>query len=181
MNSVNASEPEMTFMSDVPKDFHQPLPESDFDRELLEKTRTVGWYNIHIAEEDGEPAFAFTIGHFYKKNHPEIIVIGLPPNIANKLLNNAAIKIVEANEKIEPYKKYTDFTEELSVAFVPVELEHYKEYLGYANWFYGSMPKPFPTLQMVWPDKAGKYPWEKDYDKKFFKLQPILGEMPSTR
>ena len=166
------------FMDAIPNEFSLPNPESDYDKNLLKTLESVGWHNVHISEEGNSPAFAFSIGHFYKFNHPEVIVIGLKPEISQQLLNIVAIKVVGANTKIEPYKEYTDMTEGLSLVFIPVSLEHYGEYLGYANWFYGSMPKPYPVLQMVWPDRAGIFPWEKGYDKRFLQLQPILGKMP---
>ena len=169
---------ESVFLESVPSDFRPPAPESDYDSQLLDQVNEVGWYNLHVAEENGHPAFSFSLGHFHKQDHPEIIIIGLPAETAHQLLNIAVIKIVGAKEKIEPYKKYTEFTEGLSVAFVPVGLEHYAEYLGYANWYYGSMPKPYPVVQMVWPDREGKYPWEPGYDRRFSQLQPILAPMP---
>lgn len=169
---------ENMLMSTVPSDFTPPAPESDYDAQILEKINEVGWYNMHIAEENGSPVFAFSLGHFHKQNHPEIIIIGLPAETAHQLLNIAVVKIVGAKEKVEPYKKYKDFTEGLSVAFVPVDLEYYGEYLGYANWYYGSMPKPYPAMQMVWPDREGIYPWESGYDKRFLQIQPILGSIP---
>ena len=132
------------FMDSVPSDFTPPAPESEYDAQLLDKIIELGWYNIHVAEENGSPAFAFSLGHFHKENHPEIIIIGLPAETAHELLNIAVVKIVGTNEKIEPYKKYTDFTEGLSVAFVPVDLKHYSEYLGYANWLQLRKPSIIP-------------------------------------
>jgi hypothetical protein len=176
--SFNVWGKEDVFMDAIPRNFTQPVPEGDYDVQLLGKINEVGWHNLHVAEEDGKPAFAFSLGHFHKQNHPEIIVIGLPAETAHQLLNIAVVKIVGAKEKIEPYKKYSDFTEGLSVAFVPVDLKHYGEYLGYANWYYGSMSRPYPAVQMVWPDKVGKYPWESGYDQRFLQIQPILGPMP---
>ncbi|HBO37552.1 MAG TPA: DUF4262 domain-containing protein [Pasteurellaceae bacterium] len=166
------------FMESIPSNFKPPVPEDDYDSQVLDQINEVGWYNIHVAGENGESAFAFSLGYFHKQNHPEIIIIGLSGKQAQQLLNIAAVKVFGAKEKIEPYKKYEYFTESLSVAFVPVDLEHYGEYLGYANWYYGSMSKPYPVLQMVWPDREGKYPWEPGYDQSFLQSQPILGPMP---
>lgn len=163
-------------MEKMPKDFKLPTPESEYDKNLLKNLETVNWHNVHIAKDGSSPAFAFTIGLFYKADHPEIIVVGLKSETAQQLLNIAATKVIGAKKSIVPYKKYTDMTEGLSLAFVPVSLEHYGEYLGYANWFYAAMPKPYPVLQMVWPDKAGIFPWEKGHDKRFSSLQPILGK-----
>lgn len=176
--TIHAQGKENMFMTEIPIEFSPPVPENDYDKQLHSQIDELGWHNVHIAEENGMPAFAFTLGHFHKQNHPELIIIGLPAETAHELLNIAVVKIVGAKEAIEPYKKYNDFTESLSVAFVPVDLEHYGEYLGYANWYYGSMPKPFPVMQMVWPDREGKYPWEPGYDKSFLQIQPILGAMP---
>ncbi len=173
-----AKEAEEPYMTEPLKEFTAPTPTSEYDFQLLQKIDEIGWYNIHVSEENDSPAYAFTIGHFQKHHHPEIIVIGLPPQIAHELLNIAAIKIAGAKEEIESYRKYTDFTEGLSVVFVPVGIEHYKEYLGYANWYYASMPTPYPALQMVWPDREGIYPWEPGYDKSFLKFQPLLSATP---
>lgn len=166
------------FMQSIPDHFQLPSPEGDYDVNLLEEVKRIGWHHVHITAEGEEPAFAFSIGHFLTLNHPEIIVLGLQPEIAQQFLNAVAVKLAGAKETIEPYKKYSEFTEGLSLAFIPVSLEYYGEYLGYANWFYGALPKPYPALQMIWPDKSGLYPWEQNYDTRFFRLQPVLGEVP---
>lgn len=176
--AINAYGENSMFTASIPENFKAPTPESEYDVQLLKNINDLGWYNLHVGEEDGKPAFAFSLGHFHRENHPEIIVIGLPAEVAHQLLNIAVVKMVGAKEKVEPFKKYTDFTEGVSVAFVPVDLEYYGEYLGYANWYYGSLEKPFPAVQMVWPDREGKYPWEDGYDKRFLAIQPILGSMP---
>jgi hypothetical protein len=170
-----ADETDMTFMVSVPEDFSPPTAESEFDRNLLKNIDTVGWHNVHVAEENGKSGFSFSVGHFHNMDHPEILVIGLPEEVSHQLLNIAAVKIVGAKEKLEPYKEYSDLTESLSIAFVPVDFSHYAEYLGYAGWYYGSMPKPFPTIQMVWPDRSGLFPWDEGYDVGYLAIQPVLG------
>lgn len=166
------------FMVEIPAKFRAPEPESEFDRQMMAQIHKVGWYNLHVAEENGSPEFAFTIGHFENRSHPELIIIGLRPGTAEQFLNLAADRITSANEKIIPYKKYNDLADGVTVAFVPVAYKYYDEYLGYANWYYDSMPKPFPALQLVWPDRAGRFPWEDGYDQRILKLQPLLGAMP---
>lgn len=170
-----ATEP---FMTKPMGNFTAPTPASEYDVQLLKEIEELGWHNVHISAESGSPEYAFTIGHFQKQSHPELILIGLPAQTAHELLNIAAIKIAGAKEKIEPYREYTDFTEGLSVVFVPVGIEHYEEYFGYANWYYSSMPNPYPAMQMVWPDREGRFPWEPGYDNCFLKLQPLLSVTP---
>jgi hypothetical protein len=52
--------------------------------------------------------------------------------------------------------------------------------LGYAIWFYRSLSKPFPAMQLIWPDKQGHFPWEAGYDERFYRLQKALYEAPPT-
>ena len=74
----------------------------------------------------------------------------------------------------QAFERVSDFAEGYDCAFAPIEFEHYRNYLGYAVWFYRSLPTPFPAVQMVWPDKEGRFPWEADYDKRFLNLQKPL-------
>ena len=67
-----------------------------------------------------------------------------------------------------------DLAQGFTCSFMPIAIEHYQQYLGYAIWFYRSLKQPFPALQLVWPDKQGRFPWESDYDQKFFRLQKLL-------
>jgi hypothetical protein len=168
-----AVEKPLILMNAIPSSFKAPDPEDQYDVQLLDNINNLGWYNIHIEEENNAPAYAFSIGHFHKQNHPEIIVIGLKLEVANKLLNVVALNIIDGDE-IEPFKKYESFIDELTVSFVPIDIEFYGEYLGYANWYYEKLSKPYPVLQMVWPDKKGIYPWEDGYDDNFLEIQPIL-------
>ena len=62
----------------------------------------------------------------------------------------------------------------LKACFVEVPFEQYPEYLGTALWFYRKSPQPFPCLQLVWPDRSGRFPWESGCDARLRKDQPIL-------
>jgi hypothetical protein len=58
------------------------------------------------------------------------------------------------------------------VFFRRVLKRHYREYLGYARWFYQG--DAFPALQCVWPDKAYRYPWHRHASEPFRQRQPVL-------
>jgi hypothetical protein len=49
------------------------------------------------------------------------------------------------------------------------------DYLGTSLWFYRSVGRFFPVLQIVWPDKQCRFPWESGFDEKARELQPVLG------
>jgi len=48
----------------------------------------------------------------------------------------------------------------------------YDEHLGYAIWFYNG--RQFPVLQLVWPDKTGRFPGEEGVAESLATLQPLL-------
>ena len=154
--------------------FKPPMPESDYDKKLLYDVSRIGWHHVHVQSEGGEPGYAFSLGFYANYNHPEIIVFGLPPSTAQQLLNINAIAVAGAKSKYETYKPYDNIAQGMRIAFVPVAKRHYPTYLGYAGWFYKSIGADFPVLQMVWPDKQGRLPWEAGYDASFTKFQPIL-------
>ncbi len=54
-----------------------------------------------------------------------------------------------------------------------VDKEHYPDYLGYGGWFY-YRTFDFPTYQLSWTDKKGKYPWEEGGNEEWKFKQPIL-------
>ncbi|MCB0649426.1 MAG: DUF4262 domain-containing protein [Saprospiraceae bacterium] len=132
-------------------------------------------YGVHIAyvESDGYcPGFGYSIGLYKEFNHPEIIVIGLDFESTGAIINNVKDEISNGTRFLEGVN-YPGFLVELPIQFIEVEKEHYPDYLGYAGW-YNDKSFDFPCLQLVWPDRAGNYPWEADFNEVFKFQQPLL-------
>ena len=68
--------------------------------------------------------------------------------------------------------KYEQFTNNFNNQFVAVDKRHYKEYFGWANWYYKG--EDFPVLQFVWPDKNNKFPWEKEFNPELKNWELVL-------
>ena|SRR2546423_1917175 len=154
-------------------DFEPPTAADDHDRKLLSDIQQVGWHVLHITPDETGPAYSFTVGLYYSFGHPELIVMGLAPSLSHQVLNLAVINIA-AGEAFPAGVKTDLLLKNFHCTFVPVAIENYKEYLGYGIWFYRTLGHPFPTLQLVWPDKQDLLPWESGYDKRYEKLQPLL-------
>jgi hypothetical protein len=56
--------------------------------------------------------------------------------------------------------------------FLPVAKSAYAEHLGWSRWFYRG--DNFECLQLVWPDREGKFPWEKGFDNDLATSQTDL-------
>lgn len=154
-------------------DFQLPEPADAHDEKLLADVAEHGWHVVHIPEDKQGPAYAFTIGLYLKYQHPELLVMGLPQEVAHRLLTMAVAQIAQGRvfqtEQAQP-----DLAEGLTCRFRPISLKRYREYLGYGIWFYRSLPEPFPALQLVWPDRAGRFPGEAEFDPKFTYAQVML-------
>lgn len=135
-------------------------------------------YDCHLAllESDGYlPAFAYTIGLYEKFRHPEIIIFGLTTDVMGHLLNGLRDEIKKGNA-FKPNETYSGLLEGYEVQFLEVKEENYPDYLGYAGWYYKKTFN-FPVLQVVWPDKGSKWPWESEFNESWKFKQPLLDKV----
>jgi len=153
------------------KDPLKRKPQDEGEAKLLADVKDPGWHVIGVAEDDEGPGFAYTIGLHHNYRHPEIIAHGLEVRLLWQIVNIIGEK-VKAGEKFEDCHEAKDMLEGYLVFFRRVEQQHYREYLGYARWFYEG--DDFPVLQCVWPDKAHRYPWHPDASEGFRQRQPVL-------
>lgn len=149
-----------------------PVPENEADRKLLANVATHGWHVLGVFADENSPGFTYSIGMYHTLGHPEILIMGLKPTIAHPLINNMG-DAIRLGRVYSPGSAYEDIAQGFPLAFVSLDRKYYRKYLGYALWFYQSFD--FPVLQCVWPDKAGKFPWDAGYDSRFFDAQRILG------
>jgi Domain of unknown function (DUF4262) len=152
------------------ENFQWPRPEQEADEILIRNVREHG---CHILGVDDRPPFTFSIGLALNYGQPEIIIVGIASNQAAQMINivrdEAAKGKIYADGEVS-----SDILVNGNVCFVEVPLRRYDEYLGTAIWFYRKSPRPFPCLQMVWPDRAGLFPWDAECNPAFKRDQPIL-------
>jgi hypothetical protein len=147
------------------------------DRKLLDDVDEYGVHIVHVPEnDDGEPGFSFTIGLWHSFEQPEVVVFGLPEEVAHDLLNSIADEAAE-DKKFLPDTRHEEVLVGYPVRFVAVPKERYGDYLGSAVWAYESAD--FPCVQLVWPDKQGRWPWEPGVREGFAESQPVLGRRAS--
>jgi hypothetical protein len=150
-----------------------PIPTDDHDRKLLADIKEYGWHVIAVPEDEEGPAFAYSIGLLHSLQHPEIIVFGLEVHLMHRMINEIGEQI-KSGEQFKHLDEAGDILDGYNVQFRSVEQKHYREYLGYARWFYQG--GDFLVLQCVWPDRLHCYPWHKKFSRKLVSRQPVLGE-----
>jgi hypothetical protein len=102
---------------------------------------------------------------------PEVVVIGLKRPLAHSVVNQYN-KRIRNGEKFEIGKNYSDFIEGFEVIVSKVDKSHYREYFGFNRWIYEG--DNFDIVQLVYPNTSGIWPWQKEADDWFRKLQPVL-------
>ncbi|CAM4113771.1 MULTISPECIES: DUF4262 domain-containing protein [Flavobacterium] len=146
------------------------------DKEAKERiVNDIKEYDCHLAllESDGYlPAFVYTIGLYEKFQHPEIIIFGLKTDVMAHLLNGLRDEI-RKGKNYQPNQTYSGLLEGYEIQFLEVKRENYPDYLGYAGWYY-KKTFDFPVLQMIWPDKENKWPWETEFNENWKFEQPLL-------
>lgn len=140
------------------------------DEKLLSNVQSFGWHIVAIAEDEEGPGFAFTVGLYLRTLQPEVLVMGVPPDPSARVLNSIG-EFAMAGGVLAEGQRYPKFADRCDVEFRPIAKKHYRDYLGYAQWFYRPAKVDFPVLQCVWPDLQGIFPWEPNYTERFRSLQ----------
>jgi hypothetical protein len=131
------------------------------DQKFLEQIETYGWNVTNVFRREGQtgPDWSYSTGIFHSHQHPEIVIVGLELDNMQKIVNNIGSEI-KNGANYEPGNEYHDIFARCGCQFRPVDTAHYRDYLGWAIWFYNG--EPFPVLQCFWPDLQGHYPWDPD-------------------
>lgn len=145
------------------------------DQKLLDDVAEFGWHAVHVHEEGESPQFTYSIGINYSFNAPELIIVGLPSEVAHSIITIAA-NLAKEGTPIDTSAPSAELFENNDAYFVQVSKQAYREYVGYGLWFYEG--PDFPLVQIIWPSNAGLLPWDKDAPEAYVGLQPILGSNP---
>ncbi|BBU33385.1 hypothetical protein BTHE68_71190 (plasmid) [Burkholderia sp. THE68] len=118
------------------------------------------------------PGFAYTIGLEETYGHPELIVFGLPYEVAHGVLNDLAARIKGKTLALQDGDRDDRTLQGHRVVFRNVRAAFVRKYLRIAH----VLSEDTRALQVVWPDPFGKFPWEDDFDSRYAVAQPSLYE-----
>jgi len=149
--------------------------ERAFEERCVADVERYGLHVLEVGAEEDSPAFAYTVGLHRTFAHPELIILGLGLDTMHQLLNDVAAAL-RAGRRFAAGDVTDEFLEGYDVTFRTVPERHYRPYLGWANWFNGG--RAYPALQMVYPDRARRWPWEPGVADDFRRNQPVLETEP---
>lgn len=151
--------------------------ESDWVNDLVQQVRDnilkFGWHmtGVFPTPESSLPTFfSYTTG-MLDHGHPELVVFGLDPKVANQLVaamyENYILEghIFEDGEEIEDLANFP-------LRFRSAPSNHPDYPLGIGRYVY--QRDDFPVLQIVLPDAKGLWPWEDNCDRSMAISQQLL-------
>ena len=148
------------------------------ERKLREDVEKHGWHVLNVLSKGGtSPGWSYSVGLFHTFGHPEIVVVGLPPDTGHAIINDVGAAI-RAGRRLEDGMVDAGFLEGYDSLFRQVPASRYESHFGRAIDFYGGTD--FPVLQLVYPDREGRWPWEEGVAAGFREAQPVLALEPGA-
>lgn len=138
---------------------------------LLEQADEYGNAVVQVAGDERGAPYAFTVGAWRRFGVAEAVVVGLPPEMSQVLLD-AYVDQAAGGERFKPGTVYHGFFQGVPVAFEQVHKGWYPEFFGSAFLLYAK--GDFPALQIIVPTPQGKWPWQPDAPPGFAEYQQIL-------
>jgi hypothetical protein len=143
------------------------------ERNCVSNVLEHGWFHTAVFGDDEGPGFSYTTGFWLNTQFPEVMLFSMKRETAHTVLWDL-FRDLKAGNVPAIGKVSADIFGNANAVLVPVAKAHYGEYLGWNRWFYQG--DEFPCVQLVWPDRAGAFPWQSTFGKEFEGLQPDLTE-----
>ena len=147
-------------------------------KKVKDNVAKYGWHVTGVFQGEDTPPFTYTVGA-WDQALPELLIVGLPYQSGGAILNdilNAARKGLELKEGVA-YTEFANFplylkalTLEQAQGWTTMAFTYHTKGKGKAN-----SKDPFLVMQVVYPDRQGRYPWDDGYD---FQGQPRCWEGP---
>jgi hypothetical protein len=143
------------------------------DQEIARSVAENGWHAISVT--DCFPSFVYTCGLLTTFQHPELVVFGLEQHTAYSTLA-VMVESLRNGQLFTQIGTYNGVLDEWSIAVRRVHPTQFEIYLGYSMAHCRHMGNPggLAALQVFWPDKQGRFPYESDCDLKVCQLPPRL-------
>lgn len=133
---------------------------TESDSRLRDLVAEHGWAVVAVPEDDEGPGFAYSVGLAERFGHPEVAVSGVPADLMHRLVNDAA-DLVASGTVLTDGARTGALLVGYDCAARAVAAGNYREFFGAAERYYGG--RPFRAVQVFWPDRDGRYPWEPGY------------------
>jgi hypothetical protein len=134
--------------------------------ELRQLIAQHGWAVRHVVDPNPARSLSYTVG-LTAHLHPEVVMTGLPPDVAHTFLNSAGRIVVHEHGHFAAGEETSDLAD--GRAFPVIAVSDTSALTAVAG-LYGDVR----AVQVVWADSRGQLPWEPGYANPPGS-QPLLG------
>lgn len=127
---------------------------TEYLERLQQLIDTHGWA---VQAVTTKPSFAYSVG-LTERGLPELVICGMPLNIAQHLINDLATRLTQGALSLEQGRRYDDVLQRFDVVFRPLTTTQIQHHLGAVRALYSD--RAVGAWQMLWPDPKGKLPGE---------------------
>jgi hypothetical protein len=146
-----------------------PVPRDT--RLVIRDVNTVGWHAAIVEPDHTHHGWAFSVGFTQTFGHAEVAVFGLPNDVLRAVLD-AIGQSLQAGGSFAVGQEDELLAPPYRCVFREIDDAWRDRLLPDAAWFYGA--RPFPALQLVWPDRSHRLPWDTEFDPGLLSFQPLL-------
>jgi hypothetical protein len=140
-------------------------------RAVADDIHAVGWSVSGVLGDEIAPPWAYTIGLWISHQGPELTMFGLPVEHMTIILNSIGERI--ANGAVIEAGDELDGICPCSLAIRPVRSSWRSTTLFTVSDRYYGYVRP-ACLQVVWPDRKGRYPGDPGFQPRYEGRQPML-------
>jgi len=150
---------------------------NEHDEGTISNVEKFGCSVVSVKSDSGRAyGWTYTIGVFDTCGKPDLVTVGLDPQVAHHCLNEAVKRQRSGIDLTQG--RQSDLIGKVDCEFRPVDSKWIKHIMNWANWYYGGTE--YPVLQVIYPDLQNRFPEDEGFNTHF--RQPLMQPgAPMTR
>ena len=141
---------------------------------IAKKIAAHGWAVVNVPGDESLPAYAYSVGLQDSFAHPEVIVFGLDERALHGVVN-AVGDAVRAGHRFADHDESDAVLDGYRCAFRAVTPAAVTTFMGKAV---ERREGEVAALHCLWPDREGRFPWQRGTSPEYRRLQPMLSDGP---
>lgn len=138
-----------------------PESTNDVERRVVDDIAKLGWHGVSRFPGEAQIDHYYTVGLQQTYGHPEVLIVGLAGDVAHGM-GHSAVEAIENGAALSDGQRSDAILEGYDVVYAAIDQTTADRWLPLATWYYEK--RPWTALQLIWPDRAGRFPDQDGYD-----------------
>lgn len=147
---------------------------TEFEQQMVANVDKHGCFIMGVFDPDHEiPNFSYSIGFPKSLGQADVLISGLDLDLMKRLLNDAYV-LCRDGFRLADFARTNELFSSLDCVVREIAEEHIRgDFMTSSLWYAESVcDQPFTSaFQLVWPDKAGLFPWEEGFAENLIGAQ----------